>query len=354
LEKEKFCDGIIIATPDDQHYEPAKCAMAKGYHVLLEKPMSNTLHECLKLGQLAQKSDKSFMICHVLRYNPLFTAIKEVIHSGKIGQIVSIQHSENIGFYHMAHSFVRGNWRNNAESSPIILSKSCHDLDILLWLTGKKCTKISSYGNLFYFKAENAPENAGDRCLECAVENACPYSAKQLYYQHLGEWPTSVISTIQSEEGVTTALKEGPYGRCVFKCDNDVCDHQVTIMEFQGGISASFHLSAFSHDIRRTIKIMGSEGQIYADDQLDEIVITPFKGPEERMVIDETMSCYDLENYGILADFASMIKDASGKALTSAQASVESHVMAFAAEVSRKTGRSIDMAEFYEENGWEE
>lgn len=348
LAKEKFCDGIIIATQDNNHFEPAKLALEKGYHVLLEKPMSNDSKECIELAKIAKKSEKTFMICHVLRYTPLFSGIKKIIDEGKIGQVMSIEHSENIGYYHMAHSFVRGNWRNSKESSPIILAKSCHDMDILLWLAGKRCTKISSYGNLSYFRPERAPENAGDRCLQCKIEEACPYSAKKLYYKHIGQWPTSVITDIQTEEAVTKALENGPYGRCVFRCDNDVCDHQVTIIEFEGGITATFNLCAFTGDIHRTIKIMGTEGQIIADDiNKEEIEVTRFGCEKEIIYLNQSNGGHGGGDYGIMKDFISLIKDGTGKALTSADVSVESHIMAFAAEESRVTNKSINLADFY-------
>lgn len=347
LEKGKFCDGIIIATQDDMHFEPAKLALERGYHVLLEKPMSNDPVECDQLGKIARKTEKAFMICHVLRYTPFFSTIKKAIDDGKIGEVMSIQHSENIGYYHMAHSFVRGNWRNSKESSPIILAKSCHDMDILLWLSGKRCTKVSSYGNLSYFRPERAPQDAGDRCLYCEIEKSCPYSAKKLYYKCMGEWPTTVVTDIQTEEAVTKVLEEGPYGRCVFKCDNDVCDHQVTIMEFEGGITATFNLCAFTNEIHRTIKIMGTEGEICADDRKNEIEIIRFGSEKELIYLEEVVGGHGGGDYGIMNDFISLMKTGKGQALTTADVSVESHIMAFAAEESRVTNKSIDLIDLY-------
>lgn len=351
LDKDKFCDGVIIATQDDMHFEPSKKALEKGYHLLLEKPMSNDLTECIELGKIAKKSDKAFMICHVLRYTPFYSTIKKIIEDGTIGDIMSVQHNENIGYYHMAHSFVRGNWRNSEESSPIILAKSCHDMDLLLWLVGKRCTKISSFGNLSYFRSDKAPENSGDRCLHCQIEEACPYSAKKLYYKHIGGWPTTVITEIQTEEEVTKALEEGPYGRCVFKCDNDVCDHQVTIMEFEDGITATFNLSAFTNKVHRSIKIMGTEGEIRAIDTANEIEVHRFASNERRIINPEVITGgHGGGDHGIMNDFISLIKEGNGKALTSADISVESHVMSFAAEESRVNNRSINLKDFYEQS----
>ncbi|XMB87097.1 Gfo/Idh/MocA family oxidoreductase [Mycoplasmatota bacterium WC44] len=350
LDKEKFCDGIIIATQDDMHFEPSKKALEKGYHLLLEKPMSDDLTECVELGKISRKSDKTFMICHVLRYTPFYSTIKKIIDDGTIGDVMSVQHNENIGYFHMAHSFVRGNWRNSEESNPIILAKSCHDMDLLLWLVGKRCTKISSFGNLTYFVPEKAPKNAGDRCLTCDIEETCLYSAKKLYYKHIGGWPTTVITEIQTIEAVTKALEEGPYGRCVFKCDNDVCDHQVTIMEFDDGITATFNLSAFTNKVHRSLKIMGTEGEIRADDSVNEIEVNKFAS-NERVIIKPGVITggHGGGDHGIMRDFISLIKEESCKALTSADISVESHVMAFAAEDSRVNSKTIVLKDFYEQ-----
>ncbi|SCG82026.1 N-acetyl-D-glucosamine kinase N-acetylglucosamine kinase [Proteiniborus sp. DW1] len=249
FEKEKFCDAVIIATPDRVHFEPAKLALEKNYHILLEKPMSNDPKEVMELGKLAEKNDKVFMICHVLRYTPFFSTIKSIIDSGEIGDIMSIQHNENIGYFHFGHSFVRGNWRNSDLSSPLMLQKSCHDMDILLWLVGADCTKIASFGELSYFKKESKPENAGDRCVNCQIENQCPYSAVQLYYNNVGRWPTTAICEIQTIEEVKKAVAEGPYGRCVYECDNNVVDHQSTILEFANNVTATFNLSAFTNKV---------------------------------------------------------------------------------------------------------
>ncbi|MBS5825401.1 MAG: Gfo/Idh/MocA family oxidoreductase, partial [Clostridium argentinense] len=214
LEKEKFCDAVVIATPDRVHFEPAKLALKRGYHILLEKPMSSIPEEVMNLGALAKENNKVFMICHVLRYTPFFSTIKQIIDSGEIGDIMSIQHNENIGYFHFGHSFVRGNWRNSNLSSSLMLQKSCHDMDILLWLVGSPCRKIASFGELSYFKKERKPEGAGDRCTKCSIEAECPYSAIKLYYNNVGRWPTTAIVEIQTIDEVKKAVDEGPYGRC--------------------------------------------------------------------------------------------------------------------------------------------
>ena len=185
LENDKIADAIIIANNDEDHFNPTKIALEKGYNVLLEKPMSNKLDEVIELGNLAKiHSDKVFMVCHVLRYTPFFTELKRIIDSKELGQLVNISHHENIGYWHFAHSYTRGNWRDSNTTSPLILAKSCHDMDLLLWLTGKNCLNIASFGSLSHMREENFIKEAmSDRCVNCSMESNCPYSAKKIYLE---------------------------------------------------------------------------------------------------------------------------------------------------------------------------
>ncbi|MBO9610668.1 MAG: Gfo/Idh/MocA family oxidoreductase, partial [Paenibacillaceae bacterium] len=220
LDGPKLADAVLICLQDQLHFEPAIRALEKGYHVLLEKPMATDPKECIVMGQYAEKYKRVFSICHVLRYTEFYKKVKQLITEGAIGQMVSIQHTENVEYWHQAHSFVRGNWRNSDSSSPMILSKSCHDMDILLWLADADCTKVSSFGSLTHFRKESAPEGAPLRCLDgCPVQDTCPYYAPRMYLER-DDWVGSVLRKIvsndPSDEGVLEALKEGPYGRCVY------------------------------------------------------------------------------------------------------------------------------------------
>ena len=350
LSEDKLADGVIIATQDDMHYEPTKLALEKGYDVLLEKPMSNDIKETVTLGELAKKYDNTFMICHVLRYTPFFSKIKELIESGVIGDVMTVQHNENIAYYHMAHSFVRGHWRNSDESSPIILAKSCHDMDIILWLVNQRCKRISSFGSLSHFTKDNQPDGASDRCLTCKVEMSCPYSAKKLYYKNLGKWPTTAVTDIHTEDALTEALTTGPYGRCAYLCDNNVCDHQVTIMEFEKGITATFNLSAFTELQNRTLKIMGTKGEIRGIDTENQIEVRLFGDDNYQLIEPDVVEGgHNGGDTGIMNDFVHLLQGNEGKALTSAEISVESHVMAFAAEHSRVNRKTVKIKEFYNE-----
>lgn len=346
LEREKFCDGILITTSDDLHYEPVKMALDKGYHVLLEKPMSNQMEEVLAIGDAAQRAQGQILVCHVLRYTPFYSTIKEILDSGEIGELHSIQHNENIGYYHFAHSFVRGNWRNTALSSPLVLAKSCHDMDLMLWFAGADASAVSSFGQLSHFKASKAPEGAGTRCLvDCEIYNTCPFAAQKIYYPNIGRWPTTIASDIQTTEALTESLISGPYGRCVYNCDNDVVDHQVTTIVFENGVTATFNLSAFTNEVNRSLKLMGSKGEIRGNDLMNEIEVKIFGGESRTIVPKTVIGGHGGGDTGIMDDFVKILKGETALGLTSAEKSVASHLMCFAAEQSRVQGRTVKISE---------
>lgn len=343
LEKEKFADGIIIATPDRLHVEPAISAMKKGYHVLLEKPIAPTKEGVQKVVSVAKQTNRIVVVGHVLRYTKFFKKLKELLDSKVIGDIVGIEHKENVGFFHFAHSFVRGNWRNSRESSPSILAKSCHDLDILYWLTGARCKTLTSFGELMYFRPENKPDKAALRCLDCPdeIERLCPYSAKKIYLTDYIGWPVSVISLDLSYEGRMKALREGPYGRCVFACDNDVVDHQIVNMVFENGVKATFTMTAFSDTITRRIRIFGTQGEIRGEFEKGEIEVIKFGWTERKFY---NFGVYDMGmghgggDKGIVRHFISLLKGDEPRSFTNIEESAHSHFMAFAAEESRLEG----------------
>jgi predicted dehydrogenase len=324
-------------------------ALEKGYHILLEKPISSTPAECIKIAQSAQEHGRHVVVCHVLRYTSFYAKIKEIIDSGRVGEIVAIQAIENVGYYHHAHSFVRGNWRNSIETSPMILSKCCHDMDILLWLSGRNIQNVHSYGSLFYFKPEKAPEGASLRCLEkCKAKDNCPYDAEKIYISspqtgvlsgNTG-WPNNVVANPETEENLRSAIKTGPYGRCVFHCDNDVVDHQVVNLEMDDNSVISLTMSAFTSTISRHLKVMGTLGEIEAN-MGTNLIKTHIFGQEPELV-DITLNNTEISGHGD-GDFRminSLLKLMTSKepALTSVANSVESHLACFAAEYSRTHG----------------
>ena len=347
----KIADAALICTQDRDHYGHAMAALNCGYDVLLEKPISPDPKECLDIENTAKALGRKVTVCHVLRYTNFWGAIKNIIDSGELGKIVAIKHSENIGNYHMAHSFVRGNWRDTATSAPIILAKSCHDLDLLLWLTDSHCTKVSAFGSLSYFKESNAPANSTDRCLDCPVKN-CRFHAWKAYQPTLGGWPTDVVCLEQTEEALLEALKTGPYGRCVYKCDNDVCDHMSATMEFENGITATFSLTAQTSACFRQIYIMCEDGEIEADGRTQQIVIRYHVSNQAETFAERTInirtngSGHGGGDDGIMEDFASVLTSENSNSRSSISRSVESHLMAFAIEKSRLTGTVVDMEEY--------
>lgn len=347
----KIADAAIIATMDRDHFGHVMQALDLGYDILLEKPISPDPVECLQIEARANALGKKITVCHVLRYTDFFGTLKDIIDSGELGKVVSIKHSENIGNFHMAHSFVRGNWRNDTLSSPIIMQKSCHDLDILLWLTGSHCTKVAAFGSLSYFKESNAPAGSSDRCLTCPVAESCRFDARKAYLPALGGWPTDVVCLEQTEAALMEALRTGPYGRCVYRCDNNVCDHMSMIMEFENGVTATFSLTAQTNGVHRNIHIMCEDGEIEADDAQRKIVVRKFVSCgcdsfEERTIhIRANASGHGGGDAGIMEDFTASLTN-TAESRSSISRSVESHIMACALEESRLTGKVVDLAAY--------
>ncbi|OME85166.1 oxidoreductase [Paenibacillus sp. FSL A5-0031] len=349
----KLADAVLICTQDKQHFDPTMKALEAGYHVLLEKPMSPDAKECLLMGEKASQLNRVFSICHVLRYTNFFSTIKELLEKETIGKLMSITHNENVGFWHQAHSFVRGNWSRKEDSSPMILAKSCHDLDILLWLAGSECVRVSSFGSLSHFTADQAPAGAPLRCLDgCPVADECLYYAPNYYLTEDTNWPTSAISNDLSYSARYKALEEGPYGRCVYHCDNDVVDHQVVNLEFANSVTAAFTMSAFTRDVSRTIKLMGTKGEIRGAMEKNEIEVIHFGSGKIERISFEDMGGHVGHgggDMGLLKDFLKLVReDGKSEGLTSASQSVQSHLMAFAAEQSRVDGNSINLKDFAE------
>ncbi len=353
--KEKLCDAVILATMDKDHFGHAMAALDCGYDILLEKPISPDPKECMLIGQKAKELGRKIIVCHVLRYTNFFSKLKEIVDSGDLGRIVAIEHSENVGNFHIAHSFVRGNWRRSDETSPIIMQKSCHDMDILTWLVGSDAKRIASFGSLRHFKEENAPEGSATRCLQCKVADKCQYHAVRAYMPVRGDWPATLLGPDQSEAGILKALETSPYGRCVYRCDNDVCDHQVTIIEFKNGVNVSFTLSGFTNRMCRNIKIMCEYGEIVACDDGDQIEITRFNSNQVEQINKTLIRTAQVEGFHgggdslLMEDFISNLEGGNAESKTAIERSIESHVMAYAAELSRVTGKVIDLDALKEE-----
>ena len=352
FDRPKFADAIIISTPDNLHYGPCMKALEMGYDILLEKPIAPTEEECRAILALAKKTGRIVAVCHVLRYAPYFIKLKEMIDSGVIGELISIQHFEPIEHIHMSHSYVRGNWHNSKETTPIILAKSCHDLDILRWLVGEPCKSISAFGGLKWFKESNAPSGSTNRCTDgCAVEATCPYSALKIYHRDRQRTYVFDLPEDKSAHGefILEQLKTTNYGRCVYKMDNDQPDHYVTSMEFENEVTANFSMEAFTSYHGRRTRIMGSLGDITGD--MDHFIHTDFltnKATKWDITVDDVgdykNSGHGGGDWALVTDWVKAVKKQDASLLTSTiDASVESHIIGFSAEKSRKTKQIISI-----------
>lgn len=355
LERPAVADAVIIATTDRMHTKPVILAAEKKYSILLEKPMAPTPGECCDIVDAVIRNNVVFAVCHVLRYAPFYIKIKEIIDSGQLGDICSVQHFEGIAWWHYAHSFVRGNFRNEAKGSFLLLAKSCHDMDVLRWWIGKKCLSVSSFGHLKHFRKENKPSQAAARCMDCPLaDNKCPYSAKAYYFNQLEKgyhgWPLATVIDDFTSESLEHALRNGPYGRCVYQSDNDVVDSQVAIMNFEDQITANFTMSAFTPH-GRMVRIMGSLGYLDGDEQ--EIKVLDFNSEKwtkynvNELATDMTGG-HGGGDHGLMKTFVEAVRTNDNAFIkTGPQATLESHLITFAAEKSRLENRVVDMQEMW-------
>lgn len=332
----KFADAIIITTPDNLHYGPCMKALSMGYDVLLEKPIAPTEKQCRDILKKAKETNKIVAVCHVLRYAPYFIKLREIMQSGVLGKIMSLQHLEPIEHIHMSHSYVRGNWHNSKKTAPIILAKSCHDLDILRWMIGQPCKKIQAFGGLDWFIKENGPEGSPDRCTDgCPHESKCPYSALKIYHRNKG-W--RYVFDLPNEKDihddyVLEKLKTTDYGRCVYKMDNDQPDHYTANILFDNNITASLSMEAFTSYAGRRTRIMGSLGDITGD--MTSFVHTDFLTGEKTEWKQESDG-HGGGDWRLVDDWVEAVAKQDAKVLSSTiDASIESHIMGFCAEKSR-------------------
>lgn len=376
LGEEQMAEAVLVCTPDRLHVEPALWAMAAGYHVLLEKPMAPTPEDCVRLIEGAREYGRVLKVAHVLRYTDFFKKVHSIVESGHLGDIITVQHQENVASFHMAHSYVRGQWRHGELASPMILAKCCHDMDLLHWNLGR-CARVASFGSLTHFTEKRAAPGIPHRCTDgCPIEKECPFSAIGIYLEFRpfpelaakqattgkGEggdganiapacWPFNVVTPDRSYEGRLEALRSGPYGRCVYRCDNDVVDHQVVAMEFESGATVSFVMHGHSHEEHRSLRYDGSRatlrGRFGTTPAKSDITIHDhLSGREERVLLGATARSWSGHgggDYGVMAAFVRAVRGQESSP-TSARASLESHLMAFAAEEARTSGETVELA----------
>ncbi len=355
----KMADIVIIGTQDSYHVEPCVKAMELGYDVLLEKPISTKIEDVLTLARLAKKLTRKVLVCHVLRYAPLYRKVKEIIDSGALGKIVSLNATEGVDPWHQCHSYVRGHWAVKEKSSPMIIAKSCHDMDIISWLVGKKCLAVSSFGSLSHFTAANAPAGAPARCTDgCPVEMECKWNALRYLNQHKSWLQYVYDESNPTNEQIIAWLSKSPWGRCAFRCDNNVVDHQVVAMNFDDAVTATFTMTAFAR--HRSIEIYGTKavlrggGNVKECEGVDIVVEEHVTSDRHTFVVSHSVGGYDGHGGGdaglVSTLYDEMLKDNPDDMLSSIAKSVESHLMGFAAEKSRITGTSINLQDFQKEN----
>lgn len=342
LSKPKAADAVFICTPDHMHYEPTMRALEQGYDVLLEKPIAQTWEECTAIVDKARSKECIVGVCHVLRYHPYFKKFREIVDSRQLGELISVNHVEAVGIERMTHAFVRGLWRKESETNPMILSKACHDLDLLVWLTGKKCLAVDSYGTLKWFRSENAPSGSSMRCIDgCRVEKECPYSALELYYRRK-RWLRhfDMPDGCDSDAVILKELQTGPYGRCVYHCDNDVVDHQVVSMLMEDAVTINFSMDAFTRESGRRTHFMFSRGEAFGDEQ--SLTVRHFHPAWPDEVYDFSAYSGECNYHGgadqeIVRDFIRAVETRQGdRLLTHIESSLESHRIAFEIEKKRK------------------
>ena len=352
----KIADVAVIASMDRDHYEQVMAAIDKGYDLLLEKPIAPTAKECREIEKAAREKGVFIIVCHVLRFSPFFLALKDIIDSGEIGKVMNIQHIEEVGNVHQSHSFVRGNWGNTDRSSCMILQKTCHDMDILAWLIGKKCTAVQSFGSLSYFTRENAPEGSPERCIDgCPHAESCPYDAVKLYGESGTDWfkRASTKKINPTKEDLIDVMKNTQYGKCVFKCDNDVVDHQTVNLKFGDDVYVDFAMSAFTKG-GRFIRIMGTKGEIVASMEGNKVEVYNFLTKTTR-VHDCQSSSLNADitgghgggDSGIIYALRETLNGVKLKSVCDITESCENHMISFAAEKSRLSGGIlINMEDF--------
>lgn len=361
--KGKLADTVINGTMDEQHLETAVPLLDAGYDMLLEKPFAPNEEEMRQIVNCAKKNNSKVMICHVLRYTPFYYAIKERIVNGEIGDIINIQTTEHVSYHHLSTSYIRGKWANSDKChTSMLLAKCCHDLDIIMWMMSEtKPKQISSFGGKFQFKPENAPKEAGTICMkDCPLVDTCVYSTKRLYIDHPDRWAFYVWDALEGKKNITIEDKialmksDSPYARCIYKCDNNVVDHQSVLINFESGATGTHNMVGGSAEPRREIHIIGTKGEIFGNFEESKFTVlkidpSPDAHNEEcdveevdLRVTGDMVGAYGGHGGGderLAADFVKFIRgEKPSLACTSIFDSVAGHLSVYLADKSRENG----------------
>lgn len=347
LSQKDLFDVVFISTMDRAHSGPAILALERGFPLMLEKPIGHDLESTLQILKTAEKTKTPLQVVFPLRYTAIFQRAKLIIHSGRLGKIFSVSHTEYVDHIHFSHSFVRGNWGNSEKSTPSIVQKCCHDMDILFWLINDKPVKVSSFGNLSFFNESGKPGSVPLRCLDgCEYENLCPYSVHKIYLKEKTSWPVCVVSIDSSLDARTQAIQDGPYGRCVFQCDNNVCDHQHVLIEFESGIIADLRMEGLSPFEGRVLEIQGTKGHLSLSTIENTIRITSLSGNDTEEIRPEIHSGSHLGGDELLlTDWFKDLTQASENEIFNFNDLLYGHLLAFNAEKARVNDMVIKLNE---------
>lgn len=361
LAQPKMADLAVISTVDSGHYVPAMKAISLGYDLLLEKPVAPTARECAEIALAAEKKGVSVLVCHVLRYAPFYKTVKKILMENTIGEVMSAILVEGVGNIHQSHSYIRGNWHKESESAPMLLAKSCHDLDIVQWLLDKPCKKVTSFGSLTYFTEQNAPKGAPVRCADntCPIKDTCPYNCRKLYYEDksLVNARSAITrhnakGSVPTDDEILESLRTTDYGLCVFHANNDVVDHQVVNMEFEGGTTVQFSMNAFNAG-GRYIRLFGTKGELYANARDTSIDVYTFEDKEHHRIpvikTEESIAGgHGGGDQGIIMElYDYMSGNYEGYCAADISRSVKNHLIGFAAEKARHENTVEDLDAYF-------
>jgi predicted dehydrogenase len=317
----------------------------------MEKPLADTFDDCLKIVRKQEEKERVVAVCHTLRFMNGFRRVKEIVDTGTIGRLVNVEHMEGIGHFRFAHNYVRGRWSKENNNTFLLLHKCSHDIDFINWLFKEQCLRVSSFGSLYYFTNENAPGGSTGRCTDgCGIINSCPYSALAIYVNGpLEEWPARDICKIHTHEEHLRAVENSPHGLCVWHAGNDVVDHQVVMMEFEGGATATCTLTGYSATNGRRIRLQGTIGELLFDESAGSIKVKQFASRDEVIEKIADSESYHPEDKEIVSNWISSINH-SEAVMVDAHEALRTHAVVFAAEISRKEKRTVEMSELLNKN----
>ncbi len=359
----RIADAVINGTMDHLHYETAVPLLEAGYDMLLEKPFAVSKEEMDALLRVIAAHGNKVMVCHVLRYAPFYRSIKETLLAGTLGDIINIQMAEHVSYHHLSTSYVRGKWGNTKLcKTSMLLAKSCHDIDLMMWLMQPTLpTSVSSVGGKFQFKPENAPAGAAERCVpDCPLVDECRYSSKNLYLKHPYRWECYAWADLEhikepsDEDRMRSFMNGNPYNRCIYKCDNDVVDHQSVLIGFDSGATGTFNMVGGTAKSMRKIHITGTMGELYGVLDDDKYTISRISALAETGFEDEVIDLSDCETEGhgggddaLTADFIKYLRTGEQSvSCTAIENSVAGHLTVFLADRSREEGGKLQNIDF--------